>query len=72
MFHIGYQTAVKFACCILIESEKEINPNQSSDRGATVVAFPVVLCHGFATRQAESHVLAVASVQIRGGSTAAA
>lgn len=72
MFSLGLPRALKFECDVRIEMRKEIDPNQSSDRGATIVAFPAVLCHGFATRQAESHMLAVASIQIRGGSTAAA
>lgn len=49
-----------------------MNSNQAGDNGATFEAFALVLGHGFATRNAEGHVLAVAPVQILGGSAAAA
>ena len=43
-----------------------MNSNQAGDKGATFAAFALVLGHGFATSDAQSHVLAVASVQING------
>lgn len=47
---------------------KRLNSNQASDGGAALEALSTVLGHGFATGQAQSHVLAVASVQVRGRS----
>lgn len=53
------------------ETERGTYSNQASDGGARVIAFGLLLSHGFATRKAESHVLAVASVQVRWRTTAA-
>ena len=47
---------------------KRLNSNQASDGGAALEALSTVLGHGFATGQAQSQVLAIASVQVRGRS----
>lgn len=47
----------------IYERERErLNSNQAIDGGTTVVALATILGHGFATGQAQSHVLAIASV----------
>lgn len=51
---------------------KGSNSNQTSDGGAAIVAFGAIFSHGFATGSAQSHVLAIASVETLGCSASAA
>lgn len=48
-----------------------IFPDQAGEGDAAVVALGKVLGHGFAAGQAQSHVLAIAPIQVRAGTAPA-